>query len=208
MIVAWDQGAAFAAAALVVIAAPGPDNLATLSIGLSHGRRAAMGFGAGCGVGCLSHTTWAVLGVSAVLATSAAAFTALKLAGAAYLLWLGIRAFRPGPASLDVPAPAASGARRFFVRGLVANAVNPKVALFFLAFLPQFVRPEGRVGAQMAVLGVTFTALSLAAFVALGHFSGKVGGWLRRRPGAGRWLERATGCLFVGLGIRLAASGR
>lgn len=208
MIVTSEQWLAFAAAALLVTVAPGPDNLATLSIGLARGRRSAMGFGLGCGIGCLTHTTWAVLGVSAVLAASAAAFTVMKTAGAAYLVWLGVKALGSHGGAIGPAAAPASSAGRYFVRGLVANAINPKVALFFLAFLPQFVRAGESVGAQMAVLGLTFTGIAVVAFVALGYFSGQVGNWIRTRPGVGRWLDRGSGCLFLGLGVRLALSHR
>jgi threonine/homoserine/homoserine lactone efflux protein len=202
------QWSAFALAAAVVIVAPGPDNLATVSLGLSRGRKAAVAFGLGCGIGCVTHTTWAVLGVSALLAASAAAFTALKFAGAAYLFWLAAKALRRREVGSGAAAVGGGRAHGYFVRGLVANAINPKVALFFLAFLPQFVRPGGSVAAQMVVLGATFTALSAIAFAALGHFSGGVGRWLRTREGAARWLDRATAGLFVALGLRLVLAQR
>ena len=208
MPVTLEQWLAFAAAAAVVTIAPGPDNLAVLGIGLARGRRPAMAFGAGCGIGCLTHTTWAVLGVSALLAASPRAFGAVKWLGAGYLLWLGVNALRSSGPSLAESADGLSGTRRYFARGLLANAVNPKVALFFLAFLPQFVRSGSPVSMQMALFGVTFTFVALTAFAALGYFSGAIGSWLRARTGTGRWLDRASGCLFLGLGIRLLLSKR
>ncbi|HNQ58437.1 MAG TPA: LysE family translocator, partial [Candidatus Desulfobacillus denitrificans] len=138
------QIAGFLAAAALITLAPGPDNLSVLSLGLSRGRRAGIGFGLGCALGCFIHTLLATLGVTALIAASDTAFTLLKLAGAAYLVWLGIGALRSPGATLAADAgaaPADDPMRPYLMRGFVANAINPKVALFFLAFLPQFVDP-------------------------------------------------------------------
>ena len=206
------QIAGFLAAAALITLAPGPDNLSVLSLGLSRGRRAGIGFGLGCALGCFTHTLWATLGVTALIAASETAFTLLKLAGAAYLVWLGIGALRSPGATLAVDANAAQAndpMRPYLVRGFVANAINPKVALFFLAFLPQFIDPaRGSAAAQTALLGTLFAAQTVLIFGALGWYAGGVGGWLRGRPAVGRWLDRATGVLFIGLGIRLALAGR
>ena len=198
------QFAAFLAASLVCIAAPGPDSLGVLSLGLSRGRRAGMGYAAGCALGCLTHTTWASLGLTALVAASPAAFGAMKFAGAAYLCYLGVKALRSQGASLETKSEPAGDTRQFLMRGFVSNALNPKVALFFLAFLPQFVNPRGSVGLQMLILGACFGVMSLTVFSLIGHFSGAIGAWLRRRPYVSKWLDRATGCLFLGLGVRLA----
>jgi len=197
---------AFILASLVLIATPGPDNVAILSLGLTHGRRAGMGFALGCALGCLTHTIWATLGVAALVAASDLAFGILKYAGAAYLVYLGINALRRRGAELENSQPAASS--RFLIRGFIANAINPKVALFFFAFLPQFVDSQGRVPLQMLVLGLAFAVLTVAVFVPLGYFSGHVGAWLRERPGVARWMDRLTGALFIGLAIRLALARR
>ncbi len=192
----------FVAAACLVTLAPGPDNLGIISLGLTQGRKAGIGFALGCALGCLSHTLWAALGVAALVAASELAFNILKYVGAAYLLWLGIKALRSRGAQLS-DAPPDSGSR-FLVRGFIANAINPKVALFFLAFLPQFVAPGPGVALRMVVLGLVFTGVTLAIFVPLGWFSGAIGTWLRRNPNAGWWLDRLTGVLFIGLAVRLA----
>ena len=206
------QIAGFLAAAALITLAPGPDNLSVLSLGLSRGRRAGIGFGLGCALGCFIHTLLATLGVTALIAASDTAFTLLKLAGAAYLVWLGIGALRSPGATLAADAgaaPADDPMRPYLMRGFVANAINPKVALFFLAFLPQFVDPSrGHAAAQTALLGALFAAQTVLIFGALGWYAGSVGGWLRGRPAVGRWLDRATGVLFIGLGIRLALAGR
>ena len=198
----------FLLTAVLLTATPGPDNLMVLSVGASRGRRLGMAFGLGCAAGCLSHTLLAALGVSAVLAASPVAFTALRWAGGAYLIWLGIGALR-SRGGVGLPVAGADGAgdsaARQFAKGVLANAINPKVVLFFLSFLPQFVVPaQGSVPLQMAVLGLVFTLQAAVLFGALGWFAGGIGQWLQRRPRAGLWLDRASGVVFVGLGLRMA----
>lgn len=204
-----EQFFGFLLAAVFITASPGPDNLMVLSTGMARGRRAGISFGLGCAAGCLSHTALALAGVSALVAASPTAFTALRWAGGLYLIWLGIQALRhAGPARLDSGSAATESSGRLFAKGLVANAVNPKVVLFFLSFLPQFVEPaRGNVALQIGWLGLLFTLQAAVLFGLLGWFAGTVGGWLQRRPGAGLWLDRLAGVLFVGLGLRLI-SGR
>lgn len=200
-----DQLAAFLAAAAAITVAPGPDNLMVVSLGMARGRRAGVTFGLGCALGCLSHTALAALGVSALIAASPTAFTLLRWLGGAYLLWLGVQAIRnAGPAAAPGSVAGADDLRRLFVRGLLANAVNPKVIVFFLAFLPQFVDAgRGGAGAQTVQLGVVFTLQAALIFGAIGWFAGHVGRWLTRRPGAGAWMDRFAGAVFVALGARL-----
>ena len=200
-----DQALAFLAAAVLITLSPGPDNLMVLGLGMSRGRRAGMSFGLGCALGCLSHTLLAVLGISALIAASATAFTALKILGGLYLVWLGAQALRStgGSAPGAAAAPPAT-MLGLFGRGLLANAINPKVLLFFLAFLPQFVDAgRGNGPAQIAQLGILFTLQAALLFVSLGYFAGHVGRWLARTPRAGLWLDRAAGGIFIALGVRL-----
>lgn len=199
-------GFLLAASALTV--APGPDNLMVLSLGMAQGRRHGMAFGLGCAAGCLSHTLLAVVGVSAVIAASPAAFMLLKVSGGIYLVWLGFNALRlAGEAQLAEAAGARQTPRQLFLRGIVANAINPKVILFFLSFLPQFVAPEnGGVGAQMASLGLLFTLQGAIIFGLLGYFSGSVGQWLQTRPRIGLAMDRLAGVIFMALGLRLMAT--
>jgi threonine/homoserine/homoserine lactone efflux protein len=202
------QTLSFLLAAVLLTAAPGPDNLMVLSMGMSKGRRQGIAFGLGCALGCLSHTLLAVVGVSAIVAASPVAFTALKWIGGAYLVWLGWQALRHAQAT-GVAAAAASaepGLGRLFLKGMVANAINPKVVLFFLSFLPQFVVPaQGQVALQLGWLGLLFTLQAAVLFGLLGYFAGTLGGWLNRRPRAGLWLDRLAGIVFLGLGLRLMA---
>ncbi|WP_434627999.1 LysE family translocator [Chromobacterium sp. CV08] len=206
MLVTLPQMAAFLAAAMLITLSPGPDNLMVLSQGISRGRRQGMAFGLGCALGCLNHTLLAALGVSALIAASPPAFAALKLAGGAYLVYLGWGAIRSPGASFQADGAAGhqGSLAATFRRGLIANAINPKVVLFFLAFLPQFVNPaQGPVGLQTAVLGTLFTLQGAAIFGALGYFSGHVGQWLARSRKASQWLDRAAGAIFISLGLRL-----
>ena len=205
MLLAPEQFLGFLAAAVLITVSPGPDNLMVLGFGMSRGRAAGIAFGLGCGFGCLSHTVLAALGVSALIAASPMAFMALRIGGGLYLVWLGIRALR---SSGRVQVAAMRGAdeplSRLFARGLLANAINPKVVIFFLSFLPQFVVAErGHVGWQTAQLGFVFTVQAALLFAVLGYFSGSVGQWLQRHSRAGAWLDRLAGTIFVALGVRM-----
>jgi len=206
MIVTATQLAAFTAAAILITLSPGPDNLMVLSLGVAKGRRQGMVFGLGCALGCITHTLLAALGVSALIAASPTAFGLLKMAGGAYLVYLGWQAIRSQGSSLnsdngkqpDTPLAV------HFRKGLIANAINPKVVLFFLAFLPQFVNPaQGHSGWQTAILGLIFTTQAALLFGSLGYFAGAIGSWLKRRPRAGLWLDRIAGSIFIALGLRL-----
>lgn len=198
---------AFLLAAVLITATPGPDNLMVLGMGMSRGRAQGIAFGLGCALGCLSHTLLAVVGVSAMIAASPTAFTVLRWVGGAYLVWLGVQALRSaGGTRMDVAGQPPQPLRALFAKGLVANAVNPKVVLFFLSFLPQFVVPsQGAVGWQLGVLGLVFTLQAAVLFGLLGYFAGAVGGWLQRRPRVGLWLDRVAGTVFVGLGLKMVA---
>jgi len=196
----------FLAAAVAITVSPGPDNLMVLAVGMARGRKSGMAFGLGCALGCLSHTTLAVIGVSALVAASPVAFTVVKIGGGLYLAWMGVQALRSkvGVSTSGGAMPDASSPSVLFVRGIVANAINPKVILFFLSFLPQFVvATRGDVGWQMAALGITFTAQAAFLFGLLGYFAGFVGQWLNKKPGIGLWLDRLAGVIFIGLGARL-----
>jgi threonine/homoserine/homoserine lactone efflux protein len=203
-----DQFFAFLGAAILLTLSPGPDNMMVLSLGMAKGRLRGVAFGLGCALGCLSHTLLAVVGVSALIAASPLAFTALKVCGGLYLAWLGFGALRSRGAGGENKVGKAEGVvespRRLFFKGVFANAINPKVALFFLSFLPQFVAPaRGDANLQTLLLGLTFTAQAALLFGLLGLFSGSVGAWLNRRPRAGMWLDRAAGVVFIALGLRL-----
>ena len=179
-----------------------------LSLGASRGRRRGMAFGLGCAAGCISHTVLAALGVSALIAASPTAFTALKILGGLYLLWLGWQALRSsGGTGIRGVAGGAESVWSLFRKGLVANAINPKVVMFFLAFLPQFVvASRGNTAWQIVQLGAIFTLQAAVLFGLLGYFAGSIGQWLARHAGAGLWLDRIAGGVLAGLGLKLLVS--
>lgn len=202
-----------ATAAAVLWALPGPALLLVLTRGVDLGARGAVATAVGLSVGTTGHVLAAALGVSAVLATSATAFSAIKVVGGAYLVWLGIRRWRD-PAPLvpgDVVATPAAGGRAFR-EGVLINLLNPKVALFFLAFLPPFVdRAAGAAWSQLLVLGLVVAVVLLLGDVAFALVTGSVGrAWVRRLrqrgtgQRVGRWL---VGAVYVGLGLSVLLSG-
>jgi threonine/homoserine/homoserine lactone efflux protein len=195
---------AFLGISVLVTLAPGPDNLMVIGQSLAHGRRAGLAFGMGCAAGCLTHIAWATLGIAAVVRASPALFLGLKLAGAAWLLWLGVQALRSGGTLAPARNMPKRPWQRDLARGFVANALNPKVALFFLAFLPQFSNPaRGSLTLQMLVLSLVFIAQTVLIFGSMALAAGSIGGLLARKPRLGPWLDRLCGVLFIGLALRL-----
>jgi threonine/homoserine/homoserine lactone efflux protein len=195
----------FLAAAILITLSPGPDNLMVLSTGIAKGRLRGIAFGLGCAFGCISHTVLAVIGVSALIAASPTAFTALKVVGGLYLIWMGWGAIRSrGGARVESAGAPDEPAGRLFAKGLMVATINPKVVLFFLSFLPQFVvASRGDATLQIGLLGIAFTLQAAVIFGTLGYFSGTIGQWLNRTPTAGMWLDRIAGAVFIGLGLRL-----
>lgn len=205
-----DQWTSFLVAAVLVTLTPGPDNLMVLTLSAAHGRKHGMSFGLGCAMGCLSHTALAALGIAALVAASPIAFVGLRVAGAAYLVRLGVQAWA-GPAGNGADAgnsrrPTECSLTARFVTGVVANAINPKVILFFLAFLPRFADPDataGTLAVQIAQLGVAFTFQAAVIFSAIGYFFGAVGDWLHARQRNANVLNRCAGVLLMTLGALL-----
>jgi threonine/homoserine/homoserine lactone efflux protein len=188
---------------------PGPAVLLVLARGTSGGRRVGIATGLGIACGDLLHTLAASLGLSAVLMTSALAFDAVKFAGAGYLIWLGIKAIRAPAADLAVASLRPIGAGRAWRQAILAEVLNPKTALFFLAFLPQFVQPgRGAVVAQFAELGLVFAVMSAAYTMVVAVAAGQLGRFLARHKRIGRWQNRITGGIFLALGVRLALQRR
>lgn len=200
---------AFVTAAVLLNISPGPDIAFILGHAVRNGRRG--GFAAMFGIwsGAFLHVVLAAAGLSAVLASSAAAFSAVKWVGAAYLVWLGVRALR----SRDGELPGADTARArvgaIYRQGVLVAALNPKVAVFFLAFLPQFVVDgAGPVWAQLFLHGSLIIVVAALVEPALVLAGSRLAAGLRRRPQIGLAMNRGLGALFVALGVRLAASGR
>lgn len=200
----------FFTASLALILSPGPDNILVLTRGVAQGRGAALVSAAGAGLGLVVHSAFAAVGLSALLAQSAVAFSVVKYVGAAYLIYLGIKALldREGFAIPTDRAPAPR-LRAVLVQAFATNVLNPKVALFFLAFLPQFAQPAaGSAAGQLLLLGLTFALLGLAFLCALAYFSGSLGNRIATRPAYANVLRHLTGCVLIGLGLRLALQTR
>ncbi|HMC48756.1 MAG TPA: LysE family translocator [Caballeronia sp.] len=195
----------FLAASVAITMAPGPDNLQVLARGISQGRAAGLVAALGFAAGISFHTTLAALGVAALLKSSPVAFEAVKLAGAAYLVWIGIKAIRSKGLSSAHERPSQPLAV-VFRQSVIGNLLNPKVTLFFIVFLPQFVNPHGAqsVMLQMFELGGVFMLQTVAVFSVFGVAAGMIGAYLKRRPRVGVWLDRLAGATFIGLGIRVA----
>jgi threonine/homoserine/homoserine lactone efflux protein len=200
----------FVAAGLLLNLTPGADLLYVAGNTATGGRRAGMLAALGIGAGCLFHVTLAALGLSALLAASDLAFTLVKWAGAAYLVWMGVSMLRSRGG--HATARAAIDPRRVFWRGVLTNALNPKVALFFLAFLPQFIEPHGAHQAlAFGLLGLVFTVNGTLVTLAMAWLGGLAKERLAGNAHAGRvgvWLQRAAGAMFVVLGVKLAVGGR
>lgn len=197
----------FALASLALVVAPGPNLVYIVTRSVSQGRRAGLVSAVGVEAGTLVHITAAAVGLSQLVATSALAFSVVKYAGAAYLLYLGLRALRRRE-GLDLSAAARSlRLPRVFRDGIVVNVLNPKVALFFLAFLPQFIDPaRGASAAQILALGVVFFGIALTVDVLYAIVAGALSGWLRRRPAYLRRQRFVVGGVYLGLGVSAAAA--
>ena len=200
----------FIGASLAVIFTPGPAMMYIVSRGLGQGRQAGIISAGGVVVGAMMHTVFAALGVSAILAASAGAFVAMKYLGAAYLVYLGIKQFRAEPiASVSEAGSETTTRGRLFVEGVLANLLNPKLALFFLFFLPQFADPaRGSVVLQILLLGLIYNFFVLLWQGTVGVVSGTAGDWLSGHSRFLRWQRRFTGSILIALGAGLALAPR
>lgn len=198
--------AAFAAASLILLLIPGPAVLYIVNRSVSDGRQAGLAAVAGLSLGNLVHAIAAAVGLSAVLATSATAFNTVKWLGAGYLVYVGVRTLTRPAAAIDPDQPGVS-ARRSFTQGVVVNVLNPKVALFFLSFLPQFIHPEnGGSGVQALVLGLVFVAIGFCTDGTYSLISSQLRHVLLRGktlPFVQRWV---AGSVFIGLGLVAATA--
>ena len=197
--------ALFITVSWALIIAPGPDMIYVITRGMTHGQRAGILSAIGVICGILVHTTAAALGLTIIFQTSAIAFLIIKYLGAIYLIYLGIKAWRD-KSSLHLQASSSIvSSHQLFWQGVLSNVLNPKIAIFFLAFLPQFVdKQSGQVTLQLILLGLTFAGFGLCFLLAVGYSSGVIGSWLTRRPNYTSLLQRLAGGVLIGLGVRLA----
>ena len=194
--------------ALVIIVSPGPDFIYVTTRGIAQGRVAGLLSAAGISLGLIVHTILASLGLSTLLQTSGIAFQTVKLVGAAYLFYLGIKVFlnkenliQPGQSDVKLD-------RLAIVRqGMATNVFNPKAILTFMAFIPQFINPADQLAAvQISLLGGIIAFLAIVWFGLVGYFAGTLGKWLGRQAVVQRFIRWGTGCILVGLGVKLALS--
>lgn len=185
--------------------APGPDMLYVLARSANQGRRAGLVSALGIAGGTVIQTSLVALGLAGILAAVPLAYDIVKFVGAGYLIYLGIRALLSRQNSLTTPQVEQTALWRVFAQGVVTNVLNPKVALFFLAFLPQFTSPAyGSVPLQIITLGMLFNLSGTLVNIIVALLAGSLGGWLKRNPRASRILNWLTGGIFIGLGVRLA----
>ena len=193
---------AFVVTTMIAMVVPGPDMLFILGCGMRGGPRAGLLATAGVATSEAIHVAVAAAGLAALFAAVPVAFTVVKIAGAAYLIHLGVQAIRKRK---SVPDESEGRVRRAYLSGLLTNLLNPKMVTFTIAFLPQFVDPaRGHIALQFAVLGAIMIVFEFLVDGAVGVLAGRIGGWLRRKRKARQRLEVATGGIFIGLGVRLA----
>lgn len=198
----------YLAAVLLVVISPGPDNILAISRGLSQGPLAGALSSIGAGLGILLHTLAAALGLALLLQTSPLAFWAVKLVGAAYLIWLGGKAILSRNLVSFVPARRQT-LPRVFSTALLSNVLNPKPGLFVVAFIPQFTSPaRGSVPLQMLVYGAIFALLTAVVFSVLAGFASQLSAWLARRPRVVTGVNIGAGLTFITAGVSILAIGR
>jgi threonine/homoserine/homoserine lactone efflux protein len=208
VIVSASKLALFALAAGALIIVPGPAVLFIVARSAHQGRRAGLVSAVGIAAGGAVHVAGAVLGFSALLVSSSAAFAAVRWLGAGYLVYLGVRTLRGGAGEVVAAAPPPASHRRLLAQGFVVNVLNPKTALFFLAFLPQFADPaRGRVPLQLLVLGCTFLALAMVSDATYALLAGSLSGRLGRTPASRRRARLLTGGVYLALGLGTALAG-
>lgn len=200
----------FITSSILLILAPGPDIIFAVTQGITNGRKAGFFTALGLSLGNAVHTLAAAFGLSIVFKTSEVAFLLFKTFGALYLFYLAYKAIKHRNDPLHVnTADKEVNHKRLILRGFFMNVLNPKVALFFLAFLPQFVNPQyGNVPLQMILLGLTFMLLVAIIFGSLGYFAGTFGDWVIKKPGFSKMMNLASATVFCALGLKLITSRR
>ena len=195
----------FLSVSILVNVSPGPDMLYTAARSLSQGTKAGIFSALGICAGCLFHITAAVFGLSKIMEESVLLFSIIKYAGAAYLIWLGLRSFFKTKSSPNeiAPLPPLSN-RKIFFQGMITNLLNPKVAIFFLSFLPQFIQQDSPfIKQQIAFLGIWFAIQGTLILILVASLTGAFSTLLQRKKNFWRWQERITGTILVGLGIKM-----
>lgn len=197
----------FLGAAVVLTLMPGPDNLFTLAQSIGKGKKAGIFTTLGLCTGLLFHITATTIGISAVIYHSVLAFTVVKYAGAAYLLFLAYKSFKEKGSSINLETEDSLDYKSLYKKGIIMNLLNPKVSLFFLAFFPQFINYEnGNVSVQMLVYGILFLVQTLVIFSIISIFAGKVGYFLRKNETISNKINIIQGTMFTLIGLKIAFS--
>ena len=199
----------FIATSIVLIIAPGPDILFVLTQGISNGKRAGVITALGLACGNLVHTTAAALGITLLLKTSLIAFTVLKVFGVCYLAFLAYKAIKYRNEPININNKSVESGAKLFSKGFLMNVLNPKVALFFVAYLPQFIT-SGKISSSIQIIfyGMLFTILVIPIFGAVGYFSGFIGNWLMAKKKFSYYMNLVSASVFMALGIKLALTKR
>lgn len=205
----FESLATFFAASVLLALAPGPDNIFVLTQSALHGKLAGLLVTLGLCTGLIVHTAAVAFGVAVIFQASALAFTALKLCGAGYLLYLAWGAWRATATKISADSDVALSLGKLYRRGIIMNVTNPKVSIFFLAFLPQFADPtRGSLTLQMVLLGGIFILATILIFGAIALLAGTLGNWLTRSDKAQIIMNRVASLVFVGLALKLATTHR
>lgn len=199
----------FVITSIFIILTPGQDMVLVMSRGMTQGVKAGIVTAAGVSVGLLGHTTLATLGLGTLLMASETLFTVLKVVGAAYLVYLGLRLIMSKSISLDVEKTQFKSAKKMFFEGAMSNISNPKITIFYFAFLPQFISSDVlNPSLYLLTLGLGFSVLSLLIKVPIGYIAGMASGWMSTRPQAIININRFTGTILIALGAKLALESR
>jgi threonine/homoserine/homoserine lactone efflux protein len=200
----------FALASLILNITPGNDMLYVATRSTSQGIKAGIVSALGIAGGCVVHLLAAVIGLSAIIANSAVAFDIIKYVGAAYLIYLGIKSIQSKQNKFSINEKVEKKSlMKLFWQGVLTNVLNPKVALFFLAFLPQFIHPEkGNTALQILLLGLWFNFSGTVVNCVVALLFGRLGNWLANKQAFIKWQNKVTGLLLIGLGIKVALSSR
>lgn len=199
----------FASASILLAITPGPDMIYIATRSIAQGRNAGVVSALGVHTGVLIHTFAAALGLSALIAASAVAFSMVKYAGAGYLIYLGIQTFLSKSEMLEIKSTARAKLSQVYYQGLLVNLFNPKIILFFLAFLPQFVDPsQGNVKLQLLILGILFIVFGLPIAMSVGLAGGQFGIWLRAKQEIQQATKWVTGSVYIIMGVTTATSSR
>ena len=203
----FETSTTFFLASLLLALVPGPDNIFVLTQSALQGKSAGIDVTLGLCTGLIVHTTAVAFGVAVIFRTSAIAFTVLKSLGACYLLYLAWKAFRAAATSTSVGKGSEAPSAKLYQRGIIMNITNPKVSIFFLAFLPQFADPgRGSLTVQLILLGGIFIIATILVFGGIAVLAGTLGGWLNRSAKTRQTMNRIAGGIFVGLALKLLTS--